>query len=115
MYKEIIRQTTYMLNHHPVSALISPPSAGKSAIIREQICSQEHLSEENAAAMVFDIKPFANGADTLTAQFAAALRQEVKEPVFLDLSFMYEYRSRIPSEKYKHHDIMTEVSLRLKF
>lgn len=87
MYKEIIRQTTYMLNHHPVSALISPPSAGKSAIIREQICSQEHLSEENAAAMVFDIKPFANGANTLTAQFAAALRQEVKEPVFLDLSF----------------------------
>ena len=87
MYKEIIRQTTYMLNHHPVSALISPPSAGKSAIIREQICSQEHLSEENAAAMVFDIKPFANGADTLTAQFAAELRQEVKEPVFLDLSF----------------------------
>lgn len=43
------------------------------------------------------------------------LQTKLTKMMFLDLSFMYEYRSRVPSEKYKHHDIMTEVSLRLKF
>ena len=28
--------------------------------------------------------------------------------------FVYEYRSRVPSENYKKHDIHTEVTFRLK-
>ena len=43
------------------------------------------------------------------------LQTKLTKMIFLDLSFTYEYRSRVPSEKYKKHDFMTEVSLRLKF
>ncbi len=43
------------------------------------------------------------------------LQTQLSKVLFLDLTFTYEYRSRVPSENYKHHDIMSEVSLRLKF
>lgn len=43
------------------------------------------------------------------------LQTKITRMLFLDLAFTYEYRSRVPSEKYKHHDILSEVSLRLKF
>lgn len=43
------------------------------------------------------------------------LQTQLSKMLFLDLGFTYEYRSRVPSENYKHHDIMSEVSLRLKF
>jgi len=43
------------------------------------------------------------------------LQTKLTKKMFLDLTFSYEYRSRIPSENYKHHDILSEVSLRLKF
>ncbi len=43
------------------------------------------------------------------------LQTKITKKVFLDLSFSYEYRSRVPSDNYKKHDIMSEVSLRLKF
>ena len=43
------------------------------------------------------------------------LQTKITRMLFLDLAFSYEYRSRVPSEKYKHHDILSEVSLRLKF
>jgi hypothetical protein len=42
------------------------------------------------------------------------LQTQLSKVLFLDLTFTYEYRSRVPSENYKHHDIMSEVSLRLK-
>ncbi len=42
------------------------------------------------------------------------LQTKITRKLFLDLSFTYEYRSRVPSENYRHHDILTEVSLRLK-
>ena len=43
------------------------------------------------------------------------LQTKLTKMLFLDLAFTYEYRSRVPSENYKKHDIMSEVSLRLKF
>lgn len=43
------------------------------------------------------------------------LQTQITKKMFLDLGFSYEYRSRVPSENYKHHDIMSDVSLRLKF
>ena len=43
------------------------------------------------------------------------LQTKLTKMLFLDLSFSYEYRSLVPSEKYKKHDFMTEVSLRVKF
>lgn len=43
------------------------------------------------------------------------LQTKITKMLFLDLVFTYEYRSRVPSENYKHHDITSEVSLRLKF
>lgn len=42
------------------------------------------------------------------------LQTKITRKLFLDLSFTYEYRSRVPSENYRKHDILTEVSLRLK-
>ena len=46
---------------------------------------------------------------------ATKLQTQLSRMLFLDIGFTYEYRSRVPSENYKHHDIMSEVSLRLKF
>ena len=43
------------------------------------------------------------------------LQTKITRMLFLDLAFTYEYRSRVPSDKYKPHDILSEVSLRLKF
>lgn len=43
------------------------------------------------------------------------LQTQLSKMLFLDFGFTYEYRSRVPSENYKHHDIMSEISLRLKF
>lgn len=42
------------------------------------------------------------------------LQTKLTKILFLDISFVYEYRSRVPTEDYKKHDIYTEVSLRLK-
>lgn len=46
---------------------------------------------------------------------ATKLQTQLSKKLFLDIGFTYEYRSRVPSDKYKKHDIMSEVSLRLKF
>lgn len=42
------------------------------------------------------------------------LQTQITKMLHLDLSFIYEYRSRVPSENYKKHDIHTEVTFRLK-
>lgn len=43
------------------------------------------------------------------------LQTQLTRILFLDLAFTYEYRSRVPSENYKKHDALSEISLRLKF
>jgi len=43
------------------------------------------------------------------------LQTKITRKLFLDLSFTYEYRSRVPLENYKKHDILTEVSVRFKY
>ena len=43
------------------------------------------------------------------------LQTRITKKLFLDVGFSYEYRSRVPSENYKKHDILSEISLRLKF
>ena len=43
------------------------------------------------------------------------LQTKITKKLFLDLGFIYEYRSRVPADNYKKHDIFSEVSLRLKF
>lgn len=42
------------------------------------------------------------------------LQTKITRKLFLDISFTYEYRSRIPSENYRKHDILSEVSVRFK-
>lgn len=42
------------------------------------------------------------------------LQTKITRKLFLDISFTYEYRSRIPSENYRKHDILSEVSIRFK-
>ena len=43
------------------------------------------------------------------------LQTKITRMVFLDLSFTYEYRSRVPSENFKKNDILSEVSIRFKY
>lgn len=42
------------------------------------------------------------------------LQTKITRKLFLDISFTYEYRSRIPSENYRKNDILSEVSIRFK-
>ena len=48
-------------------------------------------------------------------QSTTKLQTKITRKLFLDLSFTYEYRSRVPSENYKKNDILTEVSVRFKY
>ncbi|MBQ3691245.1 MAG: DUF481 domain-containing protein [Bacteroidales bacterium] len=43
------------------------------------------------------------------------LSSKISSRVFLEVNFNYEYRSKLPTEDYKHYDISTDVSLKLKF
>ncbi|MBR4391097.1 MAG: DUF481 domain-containing protein [Bacteroidales bacterium] len=43
------------------------------------------------------------------------IQTKITRMLYLDFAFTYEYRSRVPSENYKHHDILSEISIRLKF
>ena len=43
------------------------------------------------------------------------LQTKITRKLFLDLAFTYEYRSRVPAENYKKHDILSEVSVRFKY
>ena len=42
------------------------------------------------------------------------LETKITKILFLDFSFTYEYRSRVPSENYKKHDFLSEISLKIK-
>lgn len=42
------------------------------------------------------------------------LQTKITKKLFLDISFTYDYRSRIPSENYRKNDILTEVTIRFK-
>ena len=43
------------------------------------------------------------------------IQTKITKKLYLDLGFTYEYRSRVPSDNYKYHDILSEISWRLKF
>ena len=42
------------------------------------------------------------------------LENKISKRVFLDLSYNYEFRSEIPSDKYRHYDSSTELTLKIK-
>ena len=48
-------------------------------------------------------------------QSTTKLQTKITRMLFLDLSFTYEYRSRVPSENFKKNDILSEVSIRFKY
>ena len=52
--------------------------------------------------------------DDFIVNSVTKLQTKITKMLFLDLSFTYEYRSRVPAENYKKHDFSSEISLRLK-
>lgn len=56
---------------------------------------------------ILDFKDFLIQSET-------KLETQLAKKLFLDLSFIYEYRSKVPSENYLHSDISTKAALRLK-
>ena len=87
MYKELIRQTTYMLNHYAISALCSEPRGGRTWFIQNELCNQQHLEENCATAIIFDIPVAAENANSLTTRLIETINKQVKDPVFMDISF----------------------------
>lgn len=43
------------------------------------------------------------------------LQTQITKMLHLDLAFTYEYRSRVPLDSYRHHDVLSEVTIRVKF
>ena len=43
------------------------------------------------------------------------LQTQITRMLHLDLAFTYEYRSRVPGDNYKKHDILSEIAIRIKF
>lgn len=43
------------------------------------------------------------------------LQTQITGKFFIDIAFAYEYRSQVPSENYKKHDFLSEVSIRFKY
>ena len=52
--------------------------------------------------------------DDFIVNSVTKFQTKITKMLFLDLSFTYEYRSRVPAENYKKHDFLSEISLRLK-
>lgn len=42
------------------------------------------------------------------------LSSKITTKLFLEISFNYEYRSKLPTKDYEHYDITTDISLKLK-
>lgn len=82
-----LRQTEYLLNNKTISALYSLPKAGKTALIKNEICNPDFLAKNNAKAVVVDIPVCSNGSTTLTDMVSAALKADIKEPLFIDVAF----------------------------
>lgn len=43
------------------------------------------------------------------------LQTQITRKFYIDIAFSYEYRSLVPSENYKKHDFLSEVSIRFKY
>jgi putative salt-induced outer membrane protein YdiY len=56
------------------------------------------------------VKDFSDYIITSTTRFSS----KITTKLFLEVSFNYEYRSKLPTEDYKNYDMTTEVSLKLK-
>ena len=76
-----------MLNHYAISALCSEPRGGRTWFINNELCTPQNLSDNNAAAILFDIPPAVENSNSLIAQLVDTLNKEVKDPVFMDISF----------------------------
>lgn len=60
------------------------------------------------------IQPSVLGFHDYIINSVTKLQTQITRKLHLDVSFSYDYRSRVPSEDYKKHDVLTEVSLRFK-
>lgn len=76
---------------------------------------KQRLAENLTLLSLTFYQPSVLDFDDFIIHNTTKLQTKITKKMFLDLAFSYEYRSRVPSENYKHHDIMSEVSLRLKF
>ena len=43
------------------------------------------------------------------------LENKLNKRMYIDLNYNYEYRSEIPTDKYRHYDSSTELTLKIKF
>lgn len=76
---------------------------------------KQRLTENLTLLNLSFYQPSVLDFDDFIINSTTKLQTKLTRMLFLDLAFTYEYRSRVPSENYKKHDVMSEVSLRLKF
>ncbi len=60
------------------------------------------------------IQPSVLDFNDIIVNSVTKLQTQITKVLHLDFSFSYQYRSLVPSEGYKKHDALTEVTLRFK-
>ena len=76
---------------------------------------KQRLTENLTLVNLTFYQPSVLDFDDYIIHSTTKLQTKITRKLYLDLAFSYEYRRWVPSDNYKHHDILSEVSLRLKF
>jgi len=76
--------------------------------IKQRICESMYFENKTF------YQPRLNDMSDYIINTKSTLSNKISKKVFIDLSFVYEYRSVIPDDVEKRYDITTEVSLKIK-
>ncbi len=76
---------------------------------------KQRLGENLMLTFITFYQPSIKDFDDYICDASFHLETKMTKRIFLDLNFNYEYRSEIPSDKYRHYDSSTELTLKVKF
>lgn len=75
----------------------------------------QRLSQNLTFSMITFYQPAIKNFDDYIFNLTLHLENQLSKHIYIDLHYNYEFRSEIPSDKYRHYDSVTELTLKLKF
>lgn len=75
----------------------------------------QHFGQNLKLSLVTFYQPSIKNFDDYIINTTFHLENKITQHIYIDLSYNYEYRSEIPSDKYRHYDSLTELTFKIKF
>jgi hypothetical protein len=75
----------------------------------------QRLGKNVTLSFVMFYQPSIKNFDDYIINATFNLENKLSKHFYIDLHYNYEFRSEIPSDKYRHYDSVTELTLKLKF